>query len=339
MADNPLISVIIPVYNSEMFLDECLESLIYQTYSNLEFICINDGSTDSSYEILKQYREKDTRFVILNQTNQGAGRARNAGINIARGKYLSFIDSDDRVSLSLYQKFINLNEKPDIYVFNASEYNKQTRDVYPRYFFSINEWQRHKDDNTIHTFNDNVNPFHGNISAVNKIYRTEFLKSLIKKTPDGKLFPVDTIFEDQYFFFLTMIFAKSIMVNPDPLYYYRSTNNNSVTQNLSSKVFDIFGIIDKIEYLLKITNNYEAYKYALFQHKYKQYAHLFFKADEDLRADFYKEMKARLMRYRDENLNPKICERLTFYGVYKNILKLDAREFYEKYNGKIKDAK
>ena len=339
MADNPLISVIVPVYNTEKYLDECLNSLIYQTYSNLEFICINDGSTDSSYEILKQYREKDTRFVIINQKNQGAGRARNAGINIARGKYLSFIDSDDRVSLSLYQKFINLPQKTDIYVFNAAEYNKQTKDIYPRYFFSIKEWQNHKDDNTLHTFNDNSNPFHGNISAVNKIYKTEFIKSLIPKTPDGKLFPVDTIFEDQYFFFLTMIYANSIIVNPDPLYYYRSTNNNSVTQNLSSKVFDIFKVIDKIENLLIITNNYEAYKYALFQHKYKQYALLFFKAKKGLRDAFYKEMQNRLIKYERENLNPKICERLTLYGVYKNILKLNSQEFYEKYNGKFQNTK
>ena len=339
MADNPLISVIIPVYNSEDFLDECLNSLRFQTYPNLEFICINDGSTDSSYEILKEYREKDTRFVILNQNNQGAGRARNAGINIARGKYISFIDSDDRVSLSLYQKFINLKDKPDIYVFNAAEYDKQTKNVYPRYFFTITEWQKHKNDKTIHTFNDNVNPFHGNISAVNKIYKTEFIKSLISKTPDGKLFPVDTIFEDQYFFFLTMIYANSIIVNPDPQYYYRSTNSNSVTQNLSSKVFDIFKIIDRIENLLKITNNYEAYKYALFQHKYKQYAHLFFKAEASLRDAFYKEMQARLLKYESENLEPRICERLTLYGVYKNILKLNSQEFYEKYDGKITDTK
>ncbi len=338
MANNPLISVITPVYNSEKFLDECLNSLRFQTYSNLEFICINDGSTDSSYEILKEYREKDTRFIILNQNNQGAGRARNAGLNIARGKYISFVDSDDRVSLSLYQKFVNLKKKPDIYVFNAAEYDKQTKAVYPRLFFAINEWQNHKDENTIHTFNDNVNPFHGNISAANKIYRTEFLKSLIKKTPDGKLFPAGTIFEDQYFFFLTMVYANSINVNPDPLYYYR-TNNNSVTQTLSSKVFDIFKIMDEIENLLKITQNYEAYKYALFQHKYKQYAHLFFKAEPELRESFYKEMQTRLARYKNENLEPKICERLTLYGVYKNILKLNSTEFYEKYNGKIKDTK
>ena len=335
MADNPLISVIIPVYNAQNYLEECLNSLCLQTYSNLEFICINDGSTDNSAEILEKYTKCDKRFVIINQHNLGTGEARNAGILNAKGKYISFVDADDRISLSLYQKFINLPQKPDIYTFNACEYNKDTKNVFPKYFFTLNEWKNHKDENTQHIFDDNINPFHGNMSAVNKIFRTEFLNSLAKINADGKLFPSNLIFEDQYFFFLTMMRAKSIMINPDPLYYYRSTNVTSITQNLASKVFDIFKIMDKIEDLLNNANIYESYKYAFFQHKYQQYAHLFFKASPDLRPAFYDEMKNRLKRYNDENLDPKICERLVLYGVYKNIMKLDSKEFYEKYKDKV----
>lgn len=333
MDNAPLISVIVPVYNSEEYLEECLNSLKLQTYSNLEFICINDGSVDNSSEILNRYKKEDKRFIILNIQNSGAGEARNKGLELAKGEYVSFIDSDDRVSLSLYQNFINLKTKPDVYIFNACEYNKSTKEVLPKYFFSIKEWNNHRNENTVHTFNDNINPFHGNMSAVNKIYNADFLRHL--RTIEPKLFPAGIIFEDQYFFFLTMIYAKSILINQNPQYYYRSTNPDSVTSTLSAKVFDIFFVLDKIESLLRKTNNYEAYKYALFQHKYKQFAHLFFKADSTLREAFYKEMKSRLLKYKDENLDPRICERLTLIGVYKNILKLDAREFYEKYNGKV----
>lgn len=336
MDNNSLISVIIPVHNTQNYLNECLNSLRLQTYENLEFICINDGSTDKSLQILEKYRDSDKRFTIIDQQNLGASEARNKGIAYANGKYISFIDSDDRVSLSLYQKFINIEKKPDIYMFNVCEYDKNTQSVLPNYFFSTREWQNHKDDNTIHTFKDNINPFSGNMSAVNKIFKTEFLQKLIKKIPDGKLFPPGRLFEDQYFFFLTMIYAGSILINPNPMYYYRSTNPDSTTKHLSARVFDIFYIVDRIENLLKQTNNYEEYKYAFFQHKYKQFSYLFFQAETSVREYFYKEMQERLKKYENENLNPQICERLTLYGVYKNILKLNAAEFYAKYNGKLK---
>ena len=335
MEVNPLISVIIPVYNSGNYLEECLESVRLQTYQNLEILCINDGSVDNSVDILDKYEKNDKRFVIINQNNLGAGEARNAGFSVAKGGYISFVDSDDRVSLSLYKKFSNLPQKPDIYMFNACEYNKKTKNISPRYFFSVQEWKNHKDDRSVHSFDDNINPFHGNMSAVNKIFKKSFLNDLAKTKADKKLFPAGLIFEDQYFFFLTMMKAKSIMINPDPLYYYRSSNTDSVTQNPASGVFDIFKIMDMIEGLLKDANCYEAYKYAFFQHKYQQYAHLFFKADFNSRKDFYNEMKKRLSIYKNEKLDPNICERLVLYGVYKNIMRLGADEFYEKYKDKV----
>ena len=89
------ISVIIPIYNSEKYLSECLESIINQTFKDIEIICINDGSKDKSEQIIKQYAEKDKRIILLNQKNEGAGPARDKGVKISKGEYLSFIDSDD----------------------------------------------------------------------------------------------------------------------------------------------------------------------------------------------------------------------------------------------------
>ena len=335
MEVNPLISVIIPVYNSGNYLEECLESVRLQTYQNLEILCINDGSVDNSVDILDKYEKNDKRFVIINQNNLGAGEARNTGFSAAKGEYISFVDSDDRVSLSLYKKFTDLPQKPDIYMFNACEYNKKTKNISPRYFFSVQEWKNHKDDRSVHSFDDNINPFHGNMSAVNKIFKKSFLNDLAKTKADRKLFPAGLIFEDQYFSLFSMMKAKSIMINPDPLYYYRSLNADSVTWNLADRVFDIFKIMDMIEGLLKDADCYEAYKYAFFQHKYQQYAHLFFKADFNSRKDFYNEMKKRLSIYKNEKLDPNICERLVLYGVYKNIMRLGADEFYEKYKDKV----
>ena len=89
------VSVIIPVYNTENYLRECLDSVLAQTLREIEVICVDDGSTDNSLNILKEYQNKDTRIVVLTQENRSAGAARNYGLSIAKGKYLSFLDSDD----------------------------------------------------------------------------------------------------------------------------------------------------------------------------------------------------------------------------------------------------
>ena len=89
------VSVIIPVFNAEKYLSQCLDSIVNQTLTNIEIICVDDGSTDTSFQILKEYEEKDSRVIVLSKSNAGAGTARNEGLKIAKGKYLSFLDADD----------------------------------------------------------------------------------------------------------------------------------------------------------------------------------------------------------------------------------------------------
>ena len=95
MIQSKKISVIVPVYNTQPFLERCLQSIINNTYKNIEIICINDGSTDRSLNILNVYAAQDNRIILVNQHNRGISAARNAGLNIATGEYISFIDSDD----------------------------------------------------------------------------------------------------------------------------------------------------------------------------------------------------------------------------------------------------
>ena len=93
----PLISIIVPVYNAQRFLGKCLESIIYQTYHKFEVILINDGSTDNSHQLCQEIAKKDKRFTVLTQTNNGASSARNRGIEMAKGKWITFVDADDYV--------------------------------------------------------------------------------------------------------------------------------------------------------------------------------------------------------------------------------------------------
>ena len=101
------ISIIVPVYNVEAYLEKCVESLIHQTYRSLQIILVNDGSTDNSLTIAEQLAAKDSRIELYSQPNQGLSAARNTGMQYAIGEYISFIDSDDYIALDFYESLIN----------------------------------------------------------------------------------------------------------------------------------------------------------------------------------------------------------------------------------------
>ena len=125
------VSVIIPVYNTENFLRECLDSVINQTLKDIEIICVDDGSTDDSLNILKEYAEKDNRIKVLTQKNKGAGAARNLGLINASGEYLSFPDADDFFELDMLEKFYQKakDENSDIVVCNFDYFNNNTKEI------------------------------------------------------------------------------------------------------------------------------------------------------------------------------------------------------------------
>lgn len=109
----PLISVIIPVYKVEAYLARCLDSVLNNTYKNIEVICINDGSPDGCLEILKKYKENDPRIQIINKENQGVSAARNDGLRIASGEWITFIDSDDWIHPRFFEVLIDIAAKTD----------------------------------------------------------------------------------------------------------------------------------------------------------------------------------------------------------------------------------
>ena len=112
--DTCKISVIIPVYNTALWLPECLDSILAQDYDNLQIICINDGSTDNSLDILRAYEAKDSRIIIINQENRGLSEARNAGLKASDGKYISFVDSDDVMEAGILKAAVQRAESESL---------------------------------------------------------------------------------------------------------------------------------------------------------------------------------------------------------------------------------
>lgn len=262
MENQPLISVVIPVYNVEKYLRQCLDSVVNQTYSNLEIILVNDGSKDGSLNICKRYAEKDSRIIILDQANQGLSGARNSGIDIAKGKYISFLDSDDWIELNAFEKAGSVAEAKELdlvfwqFVKEFDNKSVQYQGLFNEYtyFDSENLKQLHrriagplgqemKNPQLIDSF----------VSAWGKLF-------LLSKIRDNKLQFVDTkIIGSEDIFFSFQYFGKieSAYYLHEYLLHYRKDNPTSLTKSHGSTLFPRY--CNLFQYLTREieSNNYD----------------------------------------------------------------------------------
>lgn len=206
---NDLISLIVPVYNVEKYLDKCLETITSQTYSNIEIILIDDGSTDLSGEKCDKWGQKDNRVRVIHKKNGGLSSARNAGIDIAKGKYISFIDSDDYIDTNMIETLLNIinNYKAEIAICNRY-YVFENEKKYIRYDDKITDLVMNS-ENAIFELN-NFKYF--DMSAWAKIYDKRLFEDI--------RFPVDKLSEDYYIMYLLLDKATNIVYHSKPLYYY-----------------------------------------------------------------------------------------------------------------------
>lgn len=194
----PLISVIIPVYNAEKYLEECIKSLLGQSLYNCEFIFVNDGSNDNSVDIIRSYIKKDKRITLINQKNQGVSEARNTGILNAKGEYIGFVDSDDYVDSDMYKVLYKeiKNEKCEVLISNFEEElngNKYVR----RYSLKENQVldKTYIQNNIVSFFikDDSLN------TVCNKLYKKSIIDEYNIRFPKGIPLGEDGIFNMTYF--------------------------------------------------------------------------------------------------------------------------------------------
>ena len=218
----PLISVIIPVYNTEKYLKQCLDSAVNQTLADIEIICVNDCSPDNSLEILKEYASKDNRIkVIDNKINLGQGKNRNAALNIATGDYIMFLDCDDWLEENACKDAYNqiTENKNDFVVFEAINHfeNKNTTQKSNR----LKKFENIKNNKSATVF-DIKKHFLGNSECWYKIYNKKFLLQ------NNILFSEEK-YEDGIFNLKLFIYAKSISILDKPLYHYRIRAGSTAT--------------------------------------------------------------------------------------------------------------
>lgn len=227
-------SVIIPVYNVEKYLKECLDSVIGQTLNDIEVVCVDDGSTDGSLKILQEYAEKDGRIKVVSQQNKGAGAARNYGFTLAKGKYIYFMDSDDYCDRDLLQKTVNTAEETgaDIVAFHYSIFDEQGN-VEKR-----NGYQKDKvsDTQKVVSYRDLPKCIMSFINPTpwNKLYRRAFVADA------GIRFEEISSTNDITFAGVSAAMAQKIALLDEHLLFYRKGHSGTITSKKTKNLNNVF---------------------------------------------------------------------------------------------------
>lgn len=241
---NKLISVIIPVFNVEKYLERCIKSIINQTYKNLEILLINDGSTDKSIEICNRYLEIDNRIVLLNKENGGLSSARNLGIDKAKGEYISFVDSDDFIHELMYETLVSNLEKNDCDISIIESLDViEDKD----FIFEL----KNNNNSIVYSKEESIaNYLDGKfIPAWGKLYRKELFESI--------RFPIGILNEDEAI--MIRVFdscTRNIVYQDIKLYFYLKRKSGSITSTKKNLKNNIDWINNSYSNLIYIKNNY-----------------------------------------------------------------------------------
>ena len=263
----PKVSIIIPTYNVESYLRECKESVTRQTLEDIEIICVNDGSTDNSLEILKEYADKDSRIILIDKQNEGYGVGMNIGLDKATGEYIGIVEPDDFVPLNMYEDLYNIAKendldfiKADFYRFTRNSENGNMELIYNHL------------DSSGENYNQVINPFEKPyitkfiMNTWSGIYRRQFIEQhhIRHNTTPG------ASFQDNGFFWQTFMYAKRCMFIDKPYYMNRRDNPNSSVNN-KQKVYCMNVEYDFIRDIFMQEGNEELWERFKYYYNYKRY--------------------------------------------------------------------
>lgn len=226
------VSIIIPVYNTQAYLSQCLNSLALQKLSDTEIIVIDNGSTDQSIKIVQEFASVYKNIKLLYCPSGRQGNARNEGLKIASGEFIGFVDSDDYVHPEMFSNLYNLAKKQsgEIAICNIELFYQQSGTR--KQMLTGNSLQ------SDHAFQITERPWLlRNLTICNKLFSSDLIKRL------DLHFPVGVLHEDQFFVASALLNAKKIISTPDALYYYRKEREGSVSSNLGEHALDIFAVM------------------------------------------------------------------------------------------------
>ena len=244
--NNIKVSVIIPVYNSQQYLKQCLDNVVNQTLRDIEIIIVNDGSTDNSLLIIQEYANKYKNIKVINKQNEGCYKARNVGLETSTGEYISFLDSDDYIETTIYEKLYLKAKQTDADIVSSNYYILQDNKL-KLVDFSSSAALLEKSNNSLAGAENIL------LDAIiwSRIFKRQMLvEKSIKFHSD--IYMAD----DAFFHIVTMLNSKEIIYIPDVLYTYRISRKDSITSSYNERNFDCIKVAKKImDYA--IANNME----------------------------------------------------------------------------------
>lgn len=276
------VSVIVPIYNAESFLAQCLQSVTKQTLQDMEIICVNDGSTDSSPAIIEEFAAKDPRMVIIDKPNTGYGHSMNVGIEAARGEYIGVVESDDFVEPEMFEELYQAASQYDSEIvksnfwFYWSDRGDKFQELFPDIPYEINFTPREYPE-----------MFSGPVFLWTGIYRRKFLLSngiSFRESPGAS-------FQDVGFTVKVLACAKKMQLIPKAYYHYRQDNENS-SMHSKGKVFCVADEFQEVwQYLSARQEIMEKVKYAVPPAQFQRLKESFGRIDDQFKWDFIARME------------------------------------------------
>lgn len=298
------ISVIIPVYNTSKYLSKCLDSIINQSLKEIEIICINDGSTDNSLEILKYYQSQDNRIKLINKKNEGVSQARNIGIIESKGKYLAFIDSDDWIEERFLEEAYNLAKSNELdmvaYDMIKDYVQKKKSKIYQEFVTEkiIDGYEYRK------------------LYLDNKVLRGIANKIVKKKIflDNNLYFPVGVKSGEDMSVTLKLGYLISKVGKINKTYYHYIQHNESVTKEKgANKIYSFLKVFDDIENFVYKNNKllYEKEKNKIFSYKIKSIHH-FVLTDSDWKSEEYIKAVNLFIQFTQDSRSENIIKEFKF---------------------------
>lgn len=292
------VSVVIPVYNVESYLEDCLNSVLHQTLTDIEVICVNDGSTDKSLSILEKYAKKDKRLTIVNQENMGHAVATNVGMTYTTGEYLFLMDSDDIIefnALELTYKKAKENDV-DFVIFKAINYDNAEGKYYETKSYSMKEVYSQVQDKVFSYEDVKDLIFTMSVTPWSKLYNRKFILE------NNISFPEGLIFDDNIFFWEALFNAKRIVFLNEFLFIRRFYSTSS-TNNGDLRFLDSIEINNLIWKTFRKFNHFDYHKNYLYNSKILSIYNRYTKIKDEYKDIFFHEMKkAYMMILNDEDL-------------------------------------
>lgn len=289
------ISVIIPVYNCEEYLDESVGGILNQTFTDIEVICVDDGSKDNSLNILKDFAKEDSRLQVFHQENQGGGNARNFALTKATGKYLYFMDADDIICPEALEKCYGLCEEKnlDFMVFKATTYSENSKKYVAYPYFTMDKLYEFVGDEvfSIEDIGDLI--FEFSVTPWGKLYNRDFVMK------SGAQFAERISFHDNKFFW-EMLFNSKRICFLNETYYVRRIHSQSLVGAKNRGYFNTFIAFNQVFEIFRKYNHFDEFKTQLYNWKMRLQLTRYKRIHEDYKQEFFERYREEIIKMANE---------------------------------------